>query len=167
MARVALLVALSLLASPVFAQGVPIDVQTQLICKIVSMDRNFSRFGSSVRIGVTSDRLAESFSAVKDKMQIKGRSIEVEKSGTADVAKFNVVVIDENWKDRYATASEAATRSKALSFFCEESALTGFGGAVSFRLNGAKAKIVINLTNVKAQGSLFSADLLQLAIVVG
>ena len=145
------------------AQEVPLNLQVKLILKIVSMDRNFDRFGDPIKIGVTDDDMMKELGAIKGKLTIKGKDFSVEKMASpGDVANYKVIYVGKNWADKYTAASAKAAENQCL-MFCqaEEGVMTG-GGAVSFKVVEGKPKIVVNLENAKKQGTDFPAGFLKL-----
>ncbi|MCP5102237.1 MAG: YfiR family protein [bacterium] len=162
-----ILLALFLLSSIAVGQAVPAKNQVILSLKIASMDRNFGRFGDPVKIGVSSDGMLSEFKA-QSKLKVKGKPIAVEKMGSLDdMDKFKVVYIDKNWSGNYAAAAEKAKAGKILIFAADPNFVEAGGGAVAFKVVSGKARIVLNLANVKEQGSDFPANFLKITVVVG
>ncbi len=165
---VLILVGLFLFSALAVAQAVPSGIQVKLILKIISMDRNFARYGDPVAIGVSSDKIASEFSALAGKVKVKGKDFTVTKMGSLDdISKYKILYIDDNWKNNYAPAAVAAKGSQSLIFCAEEDYVVSGGGAVSFKVVSGKPKIVLNLGNVKEQGSDFPANFLKITVVVG
>lgn len=170
MRKVLILVSLALLlfSAMVHAQAVPLDLQVTLILKIVSMDRNFDRFGNPIKIGVSSDAVLAQFKAQEGKMKVKANDFVVEKmSSLDDIAKYKVVYVDSNWSSNYGPVTEKANGNQTLVFCAEEEYVATGGASVSFKVVGGKPKIVINIQNAKNQGSDFPANFLQITYVVG
>lgn len=164
---VLVLLAVLLTSTLVMAQAVPAKLQVTLILKIISMDRNFGRFGDPVKIGVSSDALMAEFKANQG-VAVKGKTFVVEKMNALDdLNNYKVVYIDTNWSSNYAAAADKAKANKTLIFCAEENYVAAGGGAVSFKVVGGKPKIVINLANTKDQGSDFPANFLKITYVVG
>ena len=67
-----LLIAPIILSAYISAQDVPLNLQCKLMLKIISMDRNFGRFGDPIKIGVSSDNFLQEIKAVKGSLKIKG-----------------------------------------------------------------------------------------------
>jgi len=165
---VALLIAFAILGAYAAAQDVPVNLQVKLMLKILSMDRNFERFGDPIKVGTSDDKLLKELEAIKGSLQVKGRNFIPEKmSSTADIPNYKVIYIGKNWSSNYSDASAKAAAAKCL-MFCEveQGVLTG-GGAVSFKVVEGKPKIVINLENAKNQGTDFPANFLKVTVVVG
>lgn len=150
------------------AQDVPINVQVKLILKILSMDRNFSRFGDPIKIGTSSDEFMEELTAIKGKLKVKGKDFIVEKiDAVADVAKYKVVYLGKNWVANYKAVSEIASENQCLVFCQEAAGVREGGGAVSFIVVDEKPKIVVNVVNAKNQGTDFPAGFLKITLVEG
>lgn len=149
------------------AQDVPLPLQVKLMLKILSMDRNFDRFGDPIKIGVSSDEFLKELDAVKGKLKIKGSDFEVQKITSPDeVANFKVIYMGKGWADNYAAASAKAPEHQCLVFCEEEAGVLKGGGAVSFVVEDGKPIIVINEENAKKQGTDFPAGFLQICKVV-
>ena len=162
-----LLATILVVSSLSYSADVPHKLQVTLMLKILSMDRNFDRFGDPIKIGVSSDSF---LSVIKGKegIKVKGKKFVVEKmSSPSDIAKYKVVYVGKGWASQYSAAADAATKNQALMFCETEDAVLSGGGAISFKVVGNKPKIVINLGNVKNQGTNFPADFLKITVVVG
>jgi hypothetical protein len=160
-----LLTAAVLVASAV-AQDVPTNLQAKLMLKVLSMDRNFNRFGDPVKIGTSSDDFANELNGITG-LKVKGKDFIAEKMNSLeDIGKYKVICVAKNWADNYNAASAIAIASKAL-VFCEteEGVLSG-GGSVSFKVVEGRPKILVNLDNAKKQGTDFPADFLKITTVV-
>jgi hypothetical protein len=152
---------------PVFAQSVQKDIQAQLILKIVSLDRNIGRFGDPVKFGVTSNAMLRALKRFS-KRTIKGKAFSVELINTLDdIAAFNVLYVDKNWKTNYKAACELAIKKKAIMFCASAEAVEVGEAGGAFKMILGKPKIVLNLEILKKQASDFPASLLQLATVFG
>lgn len=162
-----IMVALFILSSMALSQEVPQANQVVLVLKIASMDRNFDRYGDPIKIGVTSDAMLKEFQAKQD-MTVKGKAFVAEKmNALEDLGKYKIVYVDKNWSSNYAAAAEKATANQTLVFCNDYDYVESGGGAVSFKVVGGKARIVLNRENVKKQGSDFPANFLQITVVVG
>lgn len=161
-------VALLVAGTIISAQDVPINLQGKLMLKILSMDRNFNRFGDPIKIGTSSDEILEELTALKKAYKIKGKDFIVEKiASVKDVANYKVVYLGTNWAANYKAVSEVATENQCLVFCQEEAGVTKGGGAVSFKVVDGKPKIVVNVVNAKNQGTDFPAGFLRITVVVG
>lgn len=150
------------------AQDVPLNLQAKLMLKILSMDRNFARFGDPIKIGTSDDNLLSELNAIKGKMKVKGKDFVAEKMASPDdVTNFKVIYVGKNWASNYAAASGKAAASQVLMFCETEQGVMAGGGAVSFKAVGGKPKIVVNLENAKKQGTDFPANFLKVTVVVG
>lgn len=163
-----LLIALFVLSFQAYSQDVPKKFQVKLMLKILSMDRNFARFGDPIKIGSSNDEFLSELKKEQGKLKIKQKDFTVEKmSSPDDIANYKVVYVGKEWEANYSAASAKAGASKALMFCETEAAVMNGGGAISFKVVGGKPKIVLNLGNVKAQGTEFPAGFLKITVVVG
>jgi hypothetical protein len=168
--KLILLVAALAIISPYYlqSQDVPLELQVKLILKIVSMDRNFDRFGDPIKIGVSGDDMKKELEAIKGKLTIKGKEFLVEKMASpGDVANYKVIYVGKNWTDNYSAASAKAAENQCLMFCQAVDGVMSGGGAVSFKVVEGKPKIVVNLENAKKQGTDFPAGFLKITLVVG
>ncbi len=150
------------------AQDVPINVQVKLILKILSMDRNFSRFGDPIKFGTSSDEFMEELTAIKGKLKVKGKDFIVEKiASVKDVANYKVVYLGKSWAANYKAVSEIAKENQCLVFCQEADGVRKGGGAVSFIVVDGRPKIVVNVVNAKNQGTDFPAGFLKITVVEG
>ena len=162
------IVVLLAFGSQAYSADVPLNFQVKLMLKILSMDRNFSRFGDPVKIGVSSDKFLSELNKMKGKMKVKGKDFVAEKmGGPGDIVNFKVIYVGKDWAANYAAASSAANTNKALMFCESEDGVLAGGGAISFKVVAKKPKIVINIGNVKNQGTDFPAGFLKITVVVG
>lgn len=145
-----------------FSQDVPFSLQVKLILKILSFDKNFTRFGDPVKIGVSSEKALVAFKAIQGKLTIKGKQFVVEKMSVVDDgAEYNVLFVDTNWKSNYKEAADVAVANQIL-MFCSEEGGVKEGAAFSFRLVDNKPKIIISIGSAKSQGSDFPAQFLKI-----
>ncbi len=165
---VLVVIALLVLGTFISAQDVPINLQVKLMLKILSMDRNFSRFGDPIKIGTSSDEFLKELTAIKGKLKVKGKDFIAEKIDTvANAANYKVLYMGTNWAANYKAVSEIASENQCLVFCQEEAGVTQGGGAVSFKVVDGKPKIVVNVVNAKNQGTDFPAGFLKITVVVG
>jgi len=149
------------------AQDVPINLQAKLILKILSMDRNFDRYGEPIKIGSSLDAMTSELNGVTS-MKIKGKDFSTEKITTLDdISKYKVIYVGKNWANNYEAASKMAIANQAIMFCETEDGVLGGGGAVSFKVVNGKPKIVVNLEKAKQMGTDFPANFLQVTMVVG
>ena len=167
--RLILLVIVLMMASTyIIAQDVPLNLQARLMLKVLSMDRNFSRYGDPIKIGVSSDKFLNELAACRGTLQVKGKEFVAEKMASLDdIAKYKVIFIGKDWAGNYTPASEKAIENKCLMFCETESGVMRGGGAISFKVVGEKPKIVVNLKNSRNQGTEFPAIFLKNTVVVG
>lgn len=150
-----------------YPADVPHGLQVKLMLKILSVDRNFARFGDPIKIGVSDDAFIAALKGASA-MKVKGKGFVAEKmSTTADIAKYKVIYVGKNWASQYAAAAAAAGSSSALMFCETEDGVLSGGGSVSFKVVGKTPKIVVNLENAKKQGTDFPAGFLKITVVVG
>lgn len=163
-----LVTALMVVSAYMIAQDVPLSLQARLMLKVLSMDRNFSRYGDPIKIGVSSDKFLDELEACKGSLQIKGKEFVPEKMGSLDdIAKYKVIFVGAEWAGSYTLASEKATENKCLMFCETESGVMNGGAAISFKVVEEKPKIVVNLKNSRSQGTEFPAIFLRNTVVVG
>jgi len=154
--------------SPAYSQEVPLNLQVKLALKVVTYDRNFDRLGDPIKIGASSDEFLVELNALKQRFEIRGRSIVPEKmTAPEDVAKYKIVFVGKNWAKSYMAASKAAAENQCLMFCETEKGVKSGGGAVSFKVVDGKARIVVNPGNMKAQGSDFPDSFIKSTIVIG
>jgi hypothetical protein len=164
---VLLLLAITLITAYAIAQDVPANLQAKLMLKILSMDRNFNRFGDPVKIGTSSDEFAKELNAMPG-LKVKGKSFKAEKMNSLDdIDKYRVIYVGKNWASNYSAIESKAVASKTLVFCETEDGVLSGGGSVSFKVVEGKPKIVVNLENAKKQGTDFPADFLKITVVVG
>jgi hypothetical protein len=163
-----LVIILVLVSAYMIARDVPLNLQARLMLKVLSMDRNFSRYGDPIKIGVSSDKFLNELAACRGTLQVKGKKFAPEKMGSLDdIAKYKVIYIGEEWANSYTAASEKAAENKCLMFCETDSGVMRGGGAISFKVVEEKAKIVVNLKNSRNQGTEFPAIFLKNTVVVG
>lgn len=161
-------IVLMLFGPYIMAQDVPLNLQAKLILKILSMDRNFSRFGNPIKIGSSSKELLLELETLKGKLKVKGKDfVAVKISSPDDIANFKVAYIGQNWTGNYNTIFTKAIENQCLIFCQTEDGVLSGGGAVSFKVVIGKPKIVINLKNAKKQGTDFPEELLKISELVG
>jgi hypothetical protein len=167
--RLILLVTMLMMVSAyMIAQDVPLNLQARLMLKVLSMDRNFSRYGDPIKIGVSSDKFLNELAVCKGTLQVKGKEfVPVKMASLDDIAKYKVIYIGEEWAKSYTAASEKAVENKCLMFCETESGVRRDGGAISFKVVEQKPKIVVNLKNSRNQGTEFPAIFLKNTVVVG
>jgi hypothetical protein len=163
-----LLIVLFVLSFQAYSQDIPKGLQVKLMLKILSMDRNFARFGDPIKIGCSSDSFISEMNKVKGKLKVKQKDFVIEKMASPDdIAKYKVIYVGKEWASNYAAASGNAKSNKALMFCETEEGVLNGGGAISFKAVGGKPKIVVNVGNVKDQGTDFPAGFLKITVVVG
>jgi len=161
-----LIIGLALMPTSAAAQGVPADILTKLAIKVIGFDQNASRYGSPIKIGVSSDALLSAFEAVKT-LQINGRAFTAAKFGSAaDVGKFDVVFVGAG-QEGLAAAVAAAAKSGKILTLSETSSGVSKGLAVGFFVQDGKPKIAISPANVAACGASFPETLLRVSTVIG
>ena len=160
--------ALMVVSVYMISQDVPLNLQARLMLKVLSMDRNFTRYGDPIKIGVSSDKLLTELESCRGSLQVKGKEIIPEKLlSLDDIARYKVIYISEEWAGSYTLASEKAAASKCLMFCETEAGVMSGGGAISFKIVEEKPKIVVNLKNSRNQGTEFPPIFLKSTVVVG
>jgi len=160
--------ALALVNIQLYAVDVPVSVQVKLMLKIISMDRNFDRFGDPIKFGSSSDEFVKEVNGLRGQMTVKGKDFVAEKMGNADdIAKYKVIFIGSEWASNYSALSGKAKANQCLMFCQDEDGVINGGGSISFKVVEDKPKIVVNLDNAKEQGSDFPAGFLKITVVVG
>lgn len=150
------------------AQKVPLENQIKLMLKIISMDRKIARYGNPIKIGTSSNDFLKELNKFKETLRIKGIEFSGEMmSSPEDISKFKVVYIGENWTTKNSAISAKAIENQCLVFCQDEELVHNSGGAISFIIIDGKPKIVLNLENVKKQGSDFPAGFLKITMVLG
>lgn len=163
-----LVIALMFVSAYMIAQDVPLNLQAKLMLKVLSMDRNFSRYGDPIKIGVSSDKFLNELGACRGTLLVKGKDFAPEKIVSLDdIAKYKVIYIGKDWVGNYTAASEKAAENKCLMFCETESGVMHGGGSISFKVVEEKPKIVVNLKNSRNQGTDFPAIFLKNTVVVG
>lgn len=148
------------------SQTVSMKYQTQLILKILQFDRNHARFGNPITIGASSEEIVDAFKDLGSKSKLGSIPVSVEKMGSvADVGKYKIVYIDDNWSDSYANIAETAKANQILVISRKEDSLKPCGG-ISFRRVLNKPKILIHNGNLTAQGTKFPGNVMRIAIVI-
>lgn len=143
------------------------DAQAKLILKILPYDRNFNRFGDTVKIGVSSKHMLK---ALKDqkKTSLRGKKLEVGlMESLEDIPAYGIVFIDRNWSANYDAAKTIAVEKKILMFCGSYQAVEKGNAAIAFRIIQRKMKIVLNLGITKEMGTDFPSNLLKLSMLVG
>jgi hypothetical protein len=163
-----LVIVLMMVSIYTIAQDVPLNLQARLMLKVLSMDRNFSRYGDPIKIGVSSDEFFKELAVCRGTLQVKGKEFVPEKMVSLDdISKYKVIHIGKNWSHIYTQASLWAAENKCLMFCETEAGVIKGGGAISFKVVGGKPKIVVNLTNSRNQGTEFPEIFLKNTVVVG
>jgi len=151
----------------VYSQYVAEDAQVKLMLKILLYDRNFSRFGDPIKIGVSSKNMLRAMNKQSATL-VRGKKFEAElMNSVEDIPKYKVIFVDRNWSKDFEAANAKATENKILMFCGSYNAVENNLAGIAFRILQKKIKIVLNLKVVKDQGSNFPSDFLKLSIVVG
>jgi YfiR/HmsC-like len=160
-----LVVGIGLSGTGAWAQGVPADILSRLVIKIVGFDQHANRFGSPIRIGVAGDRMLAAFDAVRS-LQINGKSFTVGRlASAADVGKFDVVFVGADHEGMAAAVAAEARAAKVLAFG-ETRRGVEKGLGVGFIVQDGKPKIVLSPANAAACGSAFSDTVVKLSLVI-
>ncbi len=160
-----LVVAVALSGTPASPQGVPEDILSKLVIKIIGFDQHANRFGSPIRIGVAGDKMLAAFDAVRA-LQINGRPFSVARLASAgDVGKFDVVVVAADHEGMAAAVAAEARSAKVLGF-AETRRGVERGLPVGFVVQDGKPKIVLSPANAAACGSAFSDTVVRLSLII-
>ncbi len=160
-----LVVGVAVCGTPAAGQGVPEDILSKLVIKIVGFDERASRFGSPIKVGVAGDRMLAAFDAVRT-LQINGKPFTVARlASAADVAKFDVVFVAADHEGMAAAVAAEARSAKVLAFGETRRAVER-GLSVGFIVQDGKPKIVLSPANAAACGSAFSDTVVKLALVI-
>lgn len=177
---------LIVLTLPAYAQqvDVPMEIQYNIMLKVLSYDKNLSRFGTDeIRIGVfyqsgfkasatARDELSESVSKSKIK-DIDKRKISVFYSNL-DYESPSAFIKDKKISVIYFLPLRAVSienilsetkKIKILSFSAVKDYIAE-GVAISFALKSSKPEILVNLKAAKAEGTDFSSQLLKIVTVI-
>jgi hypothetical protein len=150
-----------------YSQYASEDAQAKMILKILPYDRNFNRFGDTVKIGVSSKHMLKALREQK-KDTLRGKKLVVEMlNSLEDIPNYSVIHIGRNWSKNYEAACAKATEKKILMFCGSYQAVEKNQAAIAFRILQRNVKIVLNLKVSKDQGTEFPSNLLKLSIVVG
>ncbi len=162
---VLLVAGIALAAARASAQGVPEDIMSRLLIKIVGFDEHVSRFGSPIRIGVAGDRMAAALEGVRT-MQIAGKSFTVGRlASAADVTKFDVVFVAADHEGMAAAVAAEARAAKVLALG-ETRRGVERGLSVGCIVQDGKPKIVLSPSNAQACGSTFSDTVIKLSLIL-
>ena len=164
---------------------VPIDLQYQLLLKILDFDRNLkTRVGEEIVFGIAYQKTFRESADTKDELvkaiqrsslkEINGLPISyvlVELKGENDLAdalakeKINILYITPlRAFDIRAFAN--VCQAKQIMTLTGVPAYINLGISIGFEVKGQSPEIVINLQSAKAEGTDFSSRLLQLARVI-
>lgn len=143
------------------------DAQAKLILKILLYDRNFNRFGDTVKIGVSSKHMLKALTD-QNKSTLRGKNLEFGLlESLDDIAGYGTVFIDRNWSSNFEAAKAIAVEKKILMFCGSYQAVEKGNAAIAFRIIQRKMKIVLNLAVTKEMGTDFPSNLLKLSMLVG
>ncbi len=152
---------------PLLSQTVQKDLQAQFVLKIISLDRNFDRYGDPIRIGVTSNAMFRAMNRFS-KQVVKGKKFAPELMNTLDdISKYDAFYLDKNWDANHKAALEKAKEHKVLMFSYSYRAVERAEAGVAFRTVLGKPKIVVNLGVIKEEGSDFPSNFLTMTMVFG
>lgn len=163
---------------------VPMDLQVQLLMKILSFDRNLkTRVGTELVIGIIyqskfsfSYNAKEEFLASVNRLpqkEIESIPIRVVPINIEDETKIDGAILNNDVDILYLTPLSTVDVNK-ISEICQAKKILTIAGipdyvesgiAVSLGIKGTKPKIIINLPAAQAEGSDFSSRLLNLADV--
>ena len=165
--KIVLFVVIFLFLLPFAFSEVPVALQTKLALKILTFDKNFSRYQDPIKIGVTSDELFNGFKSLEGTIKVKGRYFTVVKiDSPSKIGGISVLYVGNNWKSNYKKVSSAVKGKNILVFAEDEECVKKGVAGVGFKVVGGKPKILINIDAAKSQGTEFPATLLKIAFIV-
>ncbi|MCP4218524.1 MAG: YfiR family protein [bacterium] len=137
----------------------------RLLVKIISIDRNFERYGDPIHIATDSDKMYDAMKHEFKTLKAKRRSLTVSKikNELGDAQILYITKLKKN-ADILDTA-----KNKCLIFGNSEELLECGGGVVlvvTKKNRKNKLKMKLSLRNVRAQGANFPARFLKLATVI-
>ncbi len=162
----------------------PMELQYNILLKVLSYDKNLSRFGTDeIRIGVfyqsgyklsqtSKDELSESISKSKIK-NVEKRKISVFYSNL-DYETPSEFIKDKKISVIYFLPLRAVSieniltetkKIKILSCAAIQDYITN-GVSISFALKSSKTEILVNLKSAKAEGTDFSSQLLKIVRII-
>lgn len=163
--------------------GVPIDVQIELLPKILSLNKSFDLDNpdTKINIGILYSSLLRNSTEVKNEIfdNAPNNEIMIKKTKAIlipiDIAKFANIeshLIKNNITVLYFTPLRGYDVSQ-ISKICKEEKIISFTSvseytkdedvSVGFQLDGKKLKIIINLESAKSEGANFSSHLLKIS----
>lgn len=179
------LIFITLTASAIAQQiEVPMEIQYNILLKVLSYDKNLSRFGTDeIRIGVFYQSGFKASAAAKDEL-----SESISKSKIKDIDKRKISVFYSNL-DYESPAAFIKEKKISVIYFLPlravsiENILTDTkkikilscsavkdylseGVAISFALKSSKPEILVNLKAAKSEGTDFSSQLLKIVTVI-
>lgn len=147
----------------IFGQEVPFEIQSKLILKIISFDKNIDRFGDPIAIGVSTNKMSLVLKKMRS-IKINGKSFTVKKVENNDLTGIGILIVDDSSIND--SIVENAVKNKIL-VFSEKYEDLEKGAGVVFLLKEGKPKIAVSLKNASDQGSNFSANFLKVTVIVG
>ena len=103
-----------IISGVVYSQDVPANIQVQFILKILTMDKNINRYGSPIKIGVTSNSMLSAFNSASG-ITIAGKPFVANIiSSVDDISNYTVIFVDTNWKSNYSAAGKIASANKVV-----------------------------------------------------
>lgn len=172
----------------IFSQklSVPIDVQLELIPKILTLNKNFTNLTTKpdIHIGIIFSSLVKSSTTVKDEIMkyVSNKKILVRDKQLIfiplDIAKIKDLKKQfrkDDLESIYITPLRAYN-IEIISKICKEEKIISFSSvsdylkdkiSIGFDLINNKVKISINITSAKEEGANFSSHLLKIAEIRG
>lgn len=172
----------------IFSQkiSVPIDVQLELVPKILTLNKNFTNLikKPDIHIGIIFSSLVKSSASIKDKIMkyVSDKKIFVRDKRLIfiplDIAKIKDLQKQfqrDDLQSIYITPLRAYN-IEIISKICKEEKIISFSSvsdylkdkiSIGFELVNSKVKIAINISSAKEEGANFSSHLLKIAEIRG
>lgn len=179
---------LILAANDVFCQkiNVPVDIQLELLPKILTLDKNFSKLTEKqdIHIGIIFSSLVKSSSVVKNEIMkyVSNKKITVGNKQLKFIP-IDISLLKDLQKQFYKYDLESiyitplrAYNIETISKICKKEKIISFSSvsdylnnkiSVGFDLVNSKVKIAINISSAEAEGANFSSHLLKIAEIRG
>lgn len=161
----------------------PVDLQLNLLSKIVTYDRNFERHGLDVVVGVVYQKRFRTSLEMKDQVLEAAKKIDLKMLNekpcrlvTIDVESQKLeTAVEQDSVDILILTQLRAFDLKDVTSLCREREITSFsllskdvhqGVALGVGIKGERPEILINNSAARAEGADFSSNLLKLSTIV-
>ncbi len=142
------------------------SVLAKIVMKLISFDKNISRFGDTITIGATDDEMLKALRQMSE-TKILGKQFTTFKLlQPEETTKCNAVFLGNGLKAQHSEIVKLAKEHKVLTFVADKDALKK-GFAVALEIEDNMPVIWMNLQNASECGSKISLDSLKLVIVKG